>query len=82
MNFQINLWPPEQVCRSKLCSFYHVISSLGIPLLRILCLGQAINDGKFSTQGEKARYNYWIYITEFCISQIISLNILDLDLIS
>ena len=30
----------------------------------------------------KTRYNYWIHTTRFCISQIISLNILDLDLTS
>jgi hypothetical protein len=56
------------VCRCKLCRC-HVISLAGIPRFRTLCLGPAVNDGKFQHKGESQvplldLYMWVLYITE------------------
>lgn len=45
-------WPPEQ-CAEAGSTAARVTSLPGVPLLRILCLGQAINDGKFEHNERK-----------------------------
>lgn len=71
-------WPPEQ-CAEADCA-----ATVLLHYLVSRCSGSCAWDKPLMMENlnttAKTRYNHRIYTTRFCISQIISLNILDLDL--